>query len=219
MPPRTLAFLIAAAVTIGVYLAARLAGRGDLVRGADGRPSTSKAQWWIWTAVVIFGYVAVFVERWLRGDPSAGIEVPHNLLLAMGFSATTMAVAKGITTTYVARGMVDRPAAPVARAATPAGAAQPAGGILTDDDGATDLSKVQIVAFTAIAVLVYVVRLATQGDAATLPVMVDIDPALMTLMGLSHAGYLGAKIATRDAAAPAADHGRAHTASPGTGVK
>lgn len=43
-------------------------------------------------------------------------------------------------------------------------------------------------------------RLATQPDVSGLPVMVDIDPSLMLLMGLSHAGYLGAKIATRDPA-------------------
>ena len=70
---------------------------------------------------------------------------------------------------YVERGVVDRPAAPVPSAGTPSDTPRPAGGILTDDDGAADLSKVQIVAFTMIAVLVYIVRLATQGDATTLP--------------------------------------------------
>ena len=184
MPPRALAFLIAASFTIIIYVITRASGRGSLVDGADGRPITSKTQWWIWTAAVIFGYVAVFVERWLRGDPSAGIAVPQNLLLAMGFSGASMVAAKAVTTTYVARGLIDKPK-------TSSGL----GGILTDDDGVPDLGKIQNIAFTIIAVFVYMVRLATQGDP---PVLVDIDPSLMLLMGLSHAGYLGTKLATRD---------------------
>jgi uncharacterized membrane protein len=187
MSPRALAFLIAASFTSLIYVVTRVSGHGSLVDGADGRPSTSKAQWWIWTVVVIFGYVAVFAECWLRGDPSVGIIVPQNLLLAMGFSGASMAVAKAVTTTQVARGLVDKTKT-----------SKVLGGILTDDDGVPDLGKIQNVAFTIIAVFVYVVRLTTQGDANTLPVMVDIDPSLMLLMGLSHAGYLGAKVATQD---------------------
>jgi hypothetical protein len=196
MPPRTLAFMIAASFTLLVYAITRVSGHGGLVRGLDGRPSTSKAQWWIWTAAVIFGYVAVFVERWLRGSPGAGLEVPQNLLLAMGFSGATMAAAKAITGAQVARGVLDK-----GKTSTVVG------GILTDDDGVPDLSKIQNMAFTAIAVFVYLVRLATQGSASTLPEMVDIDPSLMFLMGLSHAGYLGAKIATREGADNAAPQG------------
>jgi hypothetical protein len=184
MPPRVLAFTIAASLLLLLYLATRVSGHGGLVRGVDGRPSTSKAQWWIWTAVVIFGYVAVFVERWLRGNPSAGIEVPQNLLLAMGFSGATMAGAKAITGAHVARLLVNK-----MKTSTDVG------GILSDDEGAPDLSKIQNVAFTVIAVFVYLVRLGTQGDGHTLPEMVDIDPSIMLLMGLSHGGYLAAKIA------------------------
>lgn len=187
MPPRMLAFAIAALFTIAVYVATRVSSRGSLIDGIDGRPSTSKAQWWIWTAVAIFGYVAVFVERWLRGDPSAGLLVPQNVFLVLGFSGSTVVIAKAVTTAHVRRGVVDKTRT-----------SNDLGGLLTDDDGVPDLSKVQQLAFTAIAVVVYLVRLATQGDAHTLPVMIDIDTSLMVLMGLSHGGYLGAKIATVD---------------------
>jgi hypothetical protein len=187
MSPRTLAFLIAASFASIIYVIPRVSGHGSVVDGADGRPSTSKAQWWIWTVVVIFGYMAVFAERWLRGDPSVGITVPQNLLLAMGFSGASMVAAKAVTTTHVARGLIDKTKT-----------SKILGGILTDDDGVPDLGKIQNIAFTIIAVFVYVVRLVMQGDANTLPVMVDIDPSLMLLMGLSHAGYLGAKVATWD---------------------
>lgn len=52
MSPRILAFLIAAAFTTMIYAAVRVTGK-HLVDGVDKRPSTSKAQWWIWTALVI----------------------------------------------------------------------------------------------------------------------------------------------------------------------
>jgi hypothetical protein len=55
MPPRYVAFLIAAAFTLLIYLAARWIRSGTLVRGDDDRPSASKAQWWVWTATAIFG--------------------------------------------------------------------------------------------------------------------------------------------------------------------
>lgn len=187
MPPRVLAFLIAASCILLIYGCTRMYARGSLIRGIDGRPSTSKAQWWIWTAVVIFGYIAVFAERCLRGDIGVGIEVPQNLLLAMGFSGATMVAAKAVTTAHVVQGVVDKTRT-----------SRDVGGIVTDDDGLPDLSKVQNIVFTIIGVVVYLVRLAKQGDASSLPVLVDIDPSLMLLMGLSHGGYLGAKIATRD---------------------
>jgi hypothetical protein len=187
MPFRLLAFLIAASFVVVLYVVTRVCGTDSLIRGADGRPSTSKAQWWIWTAIVLFGYVAVFVERWLRGDPSAGIVVPQNLLVAMGFSGVSMVAAKAVTTTHVTQGLVDKTRTSTAL-----------GGIFTDDNGRPDLSKVQNIAFTAVAVIVYFVRLATQVTTNGLPDLVDIDPSLMLLMGLSHGSYIGAKLATRD---------------------
>lgn len=186
MSPRLLSFLVAAAFIAVIAVVVRTFRGWDLVRGEDGRPSTSKAQWWIWTALAIFGYVAVFVERWLRGNPGEIVEVPENLLLAMGFSAATMVVAKGVTASYAAQRLVDKRATPAAL-----------GGLFTDDSGAPDLTKIQMLAFTAIAAFVYLVRLATQGDATSLPVLIDIDPALMILMGLSQGGYLGQKVAAR----------------------
>lgn len=45
MHPRAIAFLIAASSVILIYVGNHLYDRGGLIRGADGRPSTSKAQW------------------------------------------------------------------------------------------------------------------------------------------------------------------------------
>jgi hypothetical protein len=160
-----------------------------LIEGADGRLSASKAQWAAWTAVVAGTYLAIYVARALTHVPDPlSASFPSNLLLAMGFSTATMATAKGITTTYIAGG----------RLPSKTSGATTSGGLLTDDDGITDLSKVQLLTWTAIAISVYLYTVMNQlrliihdGKDLTIP---DIDGALMVLMGLSQGGYLGKKL-------------------------
>jgi len=158
---------------------------GQLISGADGRPSTSKWQAAVWTLVAIFGLLEVFIERLLLGISEGDSSIPANLLLAMGFSMTTMAAAKGITVSYVDKGLLNKESA---------GSAARPGGLITDDSGTPDLSKLQMLAFTAIAVVIYLVRLSLQEPGT--PELVDIEPALMVLMGLSQGAYLGKKLTT-----------------------
>ncbi len=33
------------------------------IEGADSRPSSSKLQWFLWTVVIIFAYIAVYATR------------------------------------------------------------------------------------------------------------------------------------------------------------
>jgi hypothetical protein len=160
-----------------------------LIEGADGRLSASKAQWAAWTALVAGTYVAIYVARVLSHVPDpVTATFPSNLLLAMGFSTATMVTAKGITSTYVAGGRLPSKTSGVTTS----------GGLLTDDDGITDLSKVQLLTWTAIAISVYVYTVINQlrliihdGKDVSIP---DIDGALMVLMGLSQGGYLGKKL-------------------------
>jgi len=202
---RVAIFLIAAAVlVVGTWVIGKIAkdtSAGSrksfvlqLIEGADGRLSTSKAQAFVWTIVAVYGLLEVFIERFLAGDSSADQTIPLNLLIAMGFSATTMTAAKGITVAYVTNGLVDK-AMPTQTKPGDA-TARPIGGLVTDDDGVPDLSKIQMLAFTAIAVMVYFVRLACPE---TGPQLVDIEPALMVLMGLSQGAYLGKKLTTTQA--------------------
>ena len=164
----------------------------SIIEGQDKKLSTSKFQWFVWTIAVVGGFSALFMARLLRGD-TTDINIPSNVLLALGFSAVTMTTAKGITSAYVAGGKVDK-------------SAPAAGGLLTDDDGIADLSKIQLMTWTVIAIAIWVYLVALKlGDiawagkltkeAANLP---DIPAALMVLMGLSQGGYLGKKLVTTD---------------------
>jgi hypothetical protein len=182
-----------------------------LVKGADGPSSTSKFQWAVWLVVILFAYTVLWVLRARAGDYSAITTVPANLLIVLGFSTTTAAAAKGITVGYVQSGRITKPAA----------AQGDAGGILQDDTGYPDLTKIQMIGFTFIAVGVFLAtfihEIHTNSFATGLP---NIDSSLLVLMGLSQGGYVGQKLvssATRragspitppgTAAAPAADAG------------
>lgn len=173
---------------------------GRFVEGADKRPSTSKFQWLLWTIVVLYSYAAIVIERTVfvaqalqSGLPAPFPITPDNLppsvLAAMGLATATMAVAKGVTASQITAGKPKPPPSEHPSAASPGGAAA----LVLDDDGFPDLSKMQLLAWTLLAIAVYLANLVFQISGAT-PKLPDIDNALMGLMGIGQAGYLGKKI-------------------------
>jgi hypothetical protein len=88
------------------------------------------------------------------------------------------------------------------------------GGLVQDDDGIADLSKIQMLVWTAIAIAIFLVAVfhtvATIFDPSASPWPVvdpklnpwpnlglpDIDGSLMVLMGLAQGAYLGKKLTT-----------------------
>jgi hypothetical protein len=185
--------------------------------GTDHRPSTSKFQFFLWTIVVFFSYVSIYAARCTLGSYGALPEFRKNLLVVMGLSAATMVTAKGITTAYVASGRIakqDASAQPSRGAASPGGK----GGLYTDDDGYPDLSKVQVLSWTFIAIAIYLIQVESAISAATLDKLSlpDIDSSLIALMGLGQAAYLGKKLTTTDT--PRITGISPGTAKPGTKV-
>ncbi len=187
-------YVIAAGFLVLLWLVYRtLSGTWNPLRvvyGADGRPSTSKLQFWLWTIVVLFSYVALYAARVKGGSFIAINEIPPNVLVALGLSVVTATAAKGITVSFLQNGSLVKPPA------TPAtsGASQ----VVMDDDGSPDLSKIQMLAWTIIAVGVYLIMVnhaIKHGPYDKLP---DIDAALMVLMGLGQGAYLGTKLVTTD---------------------
>jgi IPT/TIG domain len=191
---------------LSVWITGRL-GPLHAAMGADGRLSTSKFQFLAWTAVVVFSYAWLYAVRAHARHTEAINTIPQNVLLAMGISIVTLAGAKAITSSYVLSGRINKP--------------EPADGaslsdLVANDNDAPDLTKIQMLVWTLIAVVVYLVQVnasvghfstCTQGVAdCTFP---DIDAALMVLMGLGQGAYLGNKLVTVDtprisAGAPAA---------------
>ena len=163
----------------------------ELFAGFDGVGSTSKLQWLLWLIVIGFGYVAIWVLRAEHGDYTALSDIPVNLLTVLGFSTATAAAAKGITAGYVQTGKVAKTGVP----ANPTAATT--GGIFQDDGGSPELAKIQMMAFTIIAIGIFLATVLHQiaiGDVTdSLP---NIDSSLLVLMGISQGGYLGKKLVT-----------------------
>jgi hypothetical protein len=178
-----------------------------LVMGFDGRVSTSKFQWFLWIAAILFAYTALWVLRAEQGEFAALGVTSAGLLTVLGFSAATAIAAKGITTAYVHSGRVTKTAiadiGPEVR-----------GGILQNDSGAPELAKIQLVGFTLITIGIFLTtvihEIVTSPGLASLP---NIGIFLVALIGISQAGYLGQEAGDRRriglargrAAEPAAD--------------
>ena len=197
-------FLIGAMALLVLWLLYSMLGKDpnplEVVRGVDNRWSTSKLQFFLWTVMAIFSYASVYAALIGEGalakiaTQSIGslVNIPTNLLLAMGFSVTTALAAKGITvsqlnTQATAKENVDTEDARL-------------GDLVKDDGGAIELTKVQMLGWTVIALGAYfaqvvsmVVRLG-YGSAPTGSVLPNIDTSLMVLMGLGHAAYLAKKM-------------------------
>jgi hypothetical protein len=186
--------------------------------GADGRLSTSKFQFLLWTWVVVFVYAWFYAARAQSGHFEPINDLPANVLLAMGISVTTLASAKAITTSYVLDSRVEKPAQNPAEAS--------AKDLVTNDNQGPEITKIQMLIWTLVAAAVYVAAASHAAQAyasctivpnAALPPecqFPDIDPALMVLMGLGQAAYLGNKLVTTTTPRPV----RAEPATGGWGT-
>jgi hypothetical protein len=189
-----------------------------LVIGADGRPSTSKLKPFLWTAVVVFSYAVLYAARTKKGYIEAIAEIPPSLLLAIGFDAATLVAAKGITESQVSNRQIEKPPSADPQARTDATTVDTQtndgpGAVFNDDKGFPDLTKIQTITWTVFAIVIYLIAVdsiltelrssgvpfyspgASLGSRYGLP---DIAPALMVLIGLGNAAYLGKKLVTTD---------------------
>jgi len=167
---------------LGVFWVVLLIATGEhpwaLVKGEDGRPSTSKFQMLVWIAAVVFGYLAIYEVRVSHGHYEGLADIPQNLLIAMGISAVTAISTKAIAVNASNRADAAAAAAPTQVVATgPSVVTQEAGGppvvvtpvqvapqpcppvdqsgIFADANGAPDLGKVQVVLWTTVAVGIF----------------------------------------------------------------
>jgi hypothetical protein len=101
----------------------------DLIIGEDGQPSTSKFQVILWTAAVVFAYLATYQIRFSHGHPEGMPDLPQNLLIAMGISVVTSVSAKAIAVNASNNAAAAAAAAPTNVVATgPSVVTQSAGG-------------------------------------------------------------------------------------------
>ena len=161
-----------------------------LVEGFDRCTSTSKAQFFIWTVAALFGYTSFFIA-WLHQSLTIKEPIPHFpemapwLASAMGLSGSTAIAAKGITTEYVKKGRITKPP-------------DMKGGLLLDDTGFPELVKIQLLAWTVIAIGVFLAKLALQIRRQDFSAFPDVDGTLLALLGIGQGTYVGKKLVSRD---------------------
>ena len=154
----------------------------------SGASSASKAQLLLWTVVAIFSYTVIYADRVLNHNTfDVPTEIPSNLLVAMGLSAGTTLAAKVVSGTQIRSGKAQKQEE------------DSKGGILLNDDGEPDLSKIQMMAWTFLAVGVYLISvLKVISISFQVPDLPDINPTLLALMGIGEIAYVGKKAVTED---------------------
>jgi hypothetical protein len=182
----------------------------SLVIGEDGRPSTSKLKPFLWTVVMIFAYAALYAAKVKKGSFEPISNIPANLLIAIGLDVATLVAAKGITESQIANGQVEKPPPVTATTATTVASTANAGpgAVFQDDNGFPELTKIQTITWTGFAIVIYfvavdaalkIVAAADPNSAAVTELSLpDIAPAMMVLIGLGNAAYLGKKLVTTD---------------------
>ncbi|MGH3073027.1 MAG: hypothetical protein ACRDNB_12280 [Gaiellaceae bacterium] len=157
------------------------------------RLSLSRLQMLLWTVLVLSAYMAAALANIGRDSASPlNVDIPSELWLVMGISTASL-VASPAALAYKQRrrpGQVE-----TLPAEQDSQFADLFRGEEVTDSHHLDLGKVQMFLFTVVVVLGYGLALGamfedTTGTFATLP---SVDEAVVTLLAISHAGYLTKK--------------------------
>lgn len=190
-------------------------GFWDIIRGDDWYPSLAIFQFLIWTFIITFAFLGIYLVRIFGGVLEPPPAIPTNILALMGISVAVPILSGGISrikyTTSTSASKDPPPQLPPLST-------------MLEENKKPALTRFQMFRWTWIGIIIYIAILFSTvtttlgiGDAKvceqlqpndirfsqihcgkpltkmTLP---DIDPTLVILMGLSQGGYLGGKIVT-----------------------
>ena len=165
-----------------------------------GRYSLTQLQIAVWTIVILSLISGVFWARILTGTAGAlDFTMPDELLLVMGISIGSTAAAIAVKAGKDA-------ARPAAIAASDAGEPRRLSQIFLVEEGEfadqiVDVTKFQSFWITGILVVAYVAlavsAIGAAGTPAALTALPGFSGTFVTLLGISHAGYLAGKIPDR----------------------
>ncbi|NUT56845.1 MAG: hypothetical protein HOQ03_12805 [Thermoleophilia bacterium] len=191
-----LAWLVIAALMAAF---AAVAGHGvtGLARGVlideRHRVTLGRLQMLIWTVLVLSAYLAAALANIGRdaGSP-LNVNIPSELWLAMGISTASLVAAPAALAYKEKRHMAELQSWP---SEIDSRFSDLFRGEEVGDRDHLDLGKVQMFLFTVVLVLAYGLAVgdmfdATEGTFTTLP---PIDDGVVTLLAISHAGYLTRK--------------------------
>ena len=165
----------------GVGPRMRRAGRA-LLAGGDGRLSTSKTVAAAWTVVVAWMLLTGTLARLAAGVGVGDMAVSGDYLLLLGGPFASAVLAKGIVTTRLANGTLQKSPAPE-------DAALRATDLVNDDAGRTDLVDFQYALFNLLALGIVVATFVIHPDLG-LPA---VPSGLLAVTSAAAAAYVGNK--------------------------
>lgn len=194
---RTVLAWVAIAALMAAFAAVAGHGVTGLWRGVlideRHRLSLSRLQMLLWTVLVLSAYMAAVLANIGRNSETPmNVDIPSELWLAMGISTASL-VAAPAALAYKQRkqggSVVTLPNERDSRFA------DLFHGEETNDSDHLDLGKVQMFLFTIVLILGYGLALGDMFEDTTTPFtsLPPVDEAVVTLLAISHAGYLSKK--------------------------
>lgn len=190
-----ISLIISFAIVSGIFILVNYSLKGsnmkfgDIIRDGSRFPSLARFQFLLWTFIVLFAVLGVFLIRLFNGISEIPNDIPENLLILTGISIAVPFVSNPISGIKY-------------------GERKPPMGTLRDVDRrrlATMLmenekptvSRFKMFAWTIISIIVYLGFFFSQTivllNAVNELVVPDIPQVFVYLMGLSQAGYVGVK--------------------------
>jgi hypothetical protein len=171
--------------------------------------SLSKLQFYLWTAVAVFGYVFLAISRSLIQGRFELVDIPANLPGIILVSSGTTVLAAGISEAKGSKG---------------AGDVQPSWSDFISAGGLVSSERFQFFVWTLLGVAGFLFMIAF-ADTCRVEELPKIPANFLALMGVSSAGYLGGKLARKPGpvidnivTAPAAITSASTVTAPATGA-
>ena len=144
--------------------------------------SLSKVQFYLWTAAAAYGYTVLALSQLVvQGVISSLPQVPDSLPGVLAASVGTTLGASALTVNRGPKG---------------AGEMNPAWSDLITAGGVVSVERVQFLIWTLLGVLGFVAAVLL-ADSSTMTTLPNIPTSLLTLGGISAAGYLGGKLVNK----------------------
>ena len=171
-------------------------GFWDLIREGDYFPSLARFQFILWTFTVSFTLLSMYLLM-MWNNTLCWSAVPQNILALMGISAGVPIVSMVISREKYTKSIAG---------SLPCKENVPALSTMLLEHSKPTIGRYQMFLWTFISIIIYLglflqqINGISNMEGLTQLKLPDIDPSLLFLMGLSQAGYLGAKAVARPVA-------------------
>ena len=162
----------------------------EIVLDENWYPSLALFQFLLWTFIIVFAFLGIYLTRIFGGYSGIPVEIPVNLLLVMGISVSVPIITSKASNIKYKSSTIsrERPDPP-----------HPLSGMLKENDKIT-LTRFQMFSWTWIGIMVYLFILfstVVTTDNITKLGLPDLPNVFVVLMGISQGSYLGGKFVMR----------------------